>query len=77
MNILDAISAISISEGKLWCRPISWKGSVEALTLKNDELLLVPTLKGGSRYSLNYIEDIITEWEIVTPEEVLKEGSYE
>lgn len=73
MNLLDAIQNC----GENWFRPVSMSGDGEALSLNGLGMLIIhqATSSGFKAWphSLNHLEDFAGEYEIVTPEQVMKE----
>lgn len=73
MTLLEAIQNC----GENWFRPTSMRGEAEALSINGLGMLIIhqATLSGFKAWphSLNHLEEITGEWEIVTPEQVMKE----
>lgn len=71
MNVSDAIKAIV--PGEAWARPVTWKGYGEAITSSCEHrLAVVPSATGGKPWYPS-VSDLTTDWEVVTPDEVLDE----
>lgn len=73
MNIKEAIEFVSNNSPAAWFRPVSWKGSGQAFTVKDNKTYLVPSLNGGILDMTFYVDDLIEEWETINPSEVLQE----
>jgi hypothetical protein len=58
-----------------WFRPVSYKGSGQAYCFSSDMKYteLVPTPKGGIQQMSPRIENLLEDWEIVSPDEVCNE----
>ena len=64
--------AIKIVKDEEWIRPVSWKGTGHAYVIKENFFYVVPTIRGGASALMN-IDDLVDDWEIVSPEFVLGE----
>lgn len=69
MNIVDAINNC----GDNWFRPVLWRNSGLAYSIKDGNTLIVPTASGGMENMAYSVRDLIGEWEIVTVDTVLSE----
>jgi len=59
----------------VWCRPIGWKGSGQAIMRAGNgssRLVIVPSRCGGDPWYPHY-NDIVDEWELVDADVVLDE----
>jgi hypothetical protein len=65
MNVIEALKQAKVSD--MWVRPIGWKGTGHALTFIGEQLYFVPTLHGGHLATMPDFEDMIGEWEVVSP----------
>lgn len=75
MTLQEALKSLQESNGVLWMRPVCWKGIGEAIRLSGDGLTteLVPTVRGGVTYMTRAVKNLLGEWEVVTPDQVLTE----
>jgi hypothetical protein len=71
MKIQEAIEIISQNNFK-WARPIKWKNSGTAISIKEHHLLIVPSAKGGTPWWATPTE-ITDNWEVLDPHTVLAE----
>ena len=72
MTVKDAIHKLQGSDEHNWIRPISWRGSGNGISIKDGSLYVVPSSRGGWPW-IPSIGDLVEDWEIVDPDEVLKE----
>lgn len=75
MEIKQAM--IEAKETDLWFRPISWKGSGQAIVVRignycGDVLQIVPSAKGGIDW-IATAKEILDDWEVVSPDVVCNE----
>lgn len=71
MNLLEVLQEMKKHpDGVVWFRPVGWKGDRLAFFVEDTHLYIVPSATGGERYMATYVEDILGEWEIVTPLDV-------
>lgn len=70
-NLLDALR--STERGSKWFRPVSWRGTGQAYCEVNGQTKAVPRPRGGELGMTHDIDDLIGEWEVVSPEAVLAE----
>lgn len=70
MTIVDAIKQLTV---ETWIRPVTWRGSRQAFALCKGWTVLVPTADGGMPHMTNLVADIVSDWEVVTPDMVLNE----
>jgi hypothetical protein len=72
MNLIEALQLAKDKD--MWFRPVSWKGSGCALTVEAHEpqlpIFFVPTSKGGFRALMPNFEDLVGEWNVVSPDNV-------
>jgi hypothetical protein len=55
-----------------WFRPVSWKGRGQAHALSaTGKTVLVPSARGGDPHMTNNPNDLMDDWEVVTPDQVL------
>ncbi len=75
MKMHEAIVDLLLPENKeMWIRPVCWKASGLAYCLDrtSKSLLLVPG-NGGGAYHMTYsVRNLIDDWEVVSPDVVLK-----
>lgn len=73
MKLHEAIAKLQESGGKLWARPIWWRGGGVAVTIYNHtRMAVVPSATGGERWNVN-VRDLTDDWEVVDPNIVLDE----
>lgn len=73
MKLHEAIAKLQESDGKLWARPIWWRGGGAAVTIYNHtRMAVVPSATGGERWNVN-VRDLTDDWEVVDPNIVLDE----
>lgn len=75
MKIHEAIEALLLPENKeMWARPCCWAGWHQAYCLDRTalSLMLVPSSRGGDYHMTYTIRHLIDDWEIVSPNVVLK-----
>ena len=70
---LQAALQISVERDE-WFRPVSWRGCRMALCVRYGEVQSVPHAHGGERALFPNPDDILGEWEVVSPEVVNSEG---
>ena len=58
-----------------WLRPMSWKGSGMAMTIKDSQFETVPNSQGGRHSSMPDVGDICGYWEVVEPAKVIEENN--
>lgn len=68
MNLLEAIQNC----GDNWFRPVEWSGLGNAIKISGG-VCYVLNREGQQSYMTPFINLITGEWEIVTPEQVMKE----
>lgn len=69
MKIHEAI----LNAGDNWIRPVSWQGSGLAYCIKLNATHIVPSSSGGNLGMTASIDELIGDWEIVSPDVVLVE----
>ena len=74
MNILEVIKKLD-GRTDVWFRPISWRqlGCAYALRPNDERIDFVPTAHGGQLAHFPYLYDVLGEWEIVNPHDVVSE----
>jgi len=76
MNFLQALE-ICRNDKYLWFRPIEWRVFKIAYVVEprsdysNEEIRLVPTSKGGRATFYASPAELLGDWEVVTPDDVL------
>ena len=82
MSEAEAIAGLSVSEAlsdprvrdlDLWARPVSWRGSGNALSIDRRSGKIVFTPCFGVVFWHPSLKDLISEWEIVEPDLVIDE----
>jgi hypothetical protein len=76
MNLIEVVEELD-GRHDMWFRPISMRDTGYAYSINpenKDYVQFVPTLHGGIPASFPRVIDILYEWEIVKPQDVLKEG---
>jgi hypothetical protein len=53
-----------------WFRPVAWNDSGRAFCVEQKEIQIVPSGRGGRRACFPDVGEMLTEWEVVTPDEV-------
>jgi hypothetical protein len=53
-----------------WFRPVAWHDSGRALCVEGEKIQLVPSARGGTHALFPDVGDMLTEWEVVTSDEV-------
>jgi len=56
-----------------WFRPVAWRGSGMAFMLKKGETYVVPNSHGGRKFMTTVTGELAGDWEILDPDDVLKE----
>ena len=69
MKIHEAI----MNAGDNWIRPVSWQGAGQAYCIKWNATHIVPSSSGGNIGMTASIDELIEDWEIVSPDVVLGE----
>jgi len=75
MKMHEAIEALLLPENKeMWIRPICWTGWTQAYCpdRSSTSLLLVPGSRGGDYHMTYTIRYLVDDWEVVSPDVVLK-----
>jgi hypothetical protein len=81
MNISETIKKAQ-SNPAMWFRPVSWRGVGQAYCIDKDywakaddagQTKLVPTDTGGIRSMTSDVVFLTDDWELVLPQEVIKE----
>ena len=75
MKMHEAIFDLLLPENKeMWARPRCWVGWQQAYCLDRTELslMLVPSSRGGEYHMTYTIRHLIDDWEVVSPDVVLK-----
>lgn len=73
MKIHEAL--IEVNENHdYWCRPVKWKGSGEAFCLIGKKLMRVPSIRMRNDILCRDIGDLVCDWEVLNPTDVLNEG---
>lgn len=75
MRVHEAIAKLR-AKRDLWARPVWWEGSGQAIVLRGDELLVVPSAKGGTPFR-PWPADLEAVWQVVEPNSVLMEAEGE
>ena len=71
MKINEAVEYVqSRPDEDLWIRRVGWKAV--ALTVRDYRLVVVPSKCGHERY-IPLITDLIADWEVISPDQVLDE----
>lgn len=78
MTMLDVLIHPAVLGGSVWVRPVAWRGggcALATVAASGDltRLVIVPSGRGGDQWH-PYVEDLIGEWEPVSPGDVLDEG---
>ena len=60
------------NRGHIWMRPISWRGLGQAIDLQGTRMDIVPFLSRSARYQ-PHPRELMEEWELVDPKDVLAE----
>lgn len=71
MAQIAVLGAISTQE--LWMRPVSWNGWNQALVVKGNEIIKVPSPRGGDPFRMLTPSEIHEQWELISPAIVLEE----
>jgi len=70
---MDIREAVEQGRGGKWFRPVSWRGSGEALVVYcGHRIAIVPSLTGGQAWYPK-VSDFTCDWEVVDPDTVLDE----
>lgn len=75
MKMHEAIASLLLPENKeVWVRPCCWAGWYQAYRLDSRafSLILVPGSRGGEYHMTYIVRHLIDDWEIVSPDVVLK-----
>lgn len=56
-----------------WFRPATWSGTGEAFAITDGMTKLVPSARGGQVWMTCRVVELMGDWEIVTPDVVIKE----
>lgn len=75
MKMHEAIEALLLSKNKeMWIRPVCWFGWEQAYCLDrfSTELEFVPGRGGGEAWMTYTIRHLVDDWEVVSPDVVLK-----
>lgn len=73
MKLHEVLLYINDDEDGNWFRPRRWKGRGLAFTIKAGEIYRVPSSRGGELFMSYNPEDLMDDWEIISPDNVLKE----
>lgn len=72
MRLSNVFDKPGVSTGDMWFRPVIWRGSGQAYCVKDGHCYLVPNARGGIRGMTSSVKYLSGEWEVVSPNEVLK-----
>ena len=75
MKLHEAIEALMLPENDYkWIRPVHWRGTMTAFRLSYDkrDMQIVPDNGGGRSYMTCSVSALISDWEVVDPEVVLR-----
>ena len=77
MTIRDAMLRLEADDIYQWARPVSWRGTGQAIMVHGRHLQVVPRGSHDIAY-YPHVLDILDEWEVVNPNVVLGEdpGGY-
>jgi hypothetical protein len=56
-----------------WCRPVSWRGTGQAICVRGERLTRVPSKRGGSSYLGLGTDGMLGPWEVVAADVVNSE----
>lgn len=71
MTILHAMEYV---DGPKWVRPVAWRGTGHAISVRDGVLQVVPSARGGFAWQPKTSE-VLDIWELVDPEDVCLETS--
>lgn len=71
MKIHEALE--TLPDG-MWCRPVDMRGTGGAYVVLGNVLCSVPGRKGAQIDYAPYVDQMVSEWEIVSPDVVLGES---
>lgn len=73
MTFLQALE-VGWNDPNLWFRPVDWVGCGEAFGVEQESgaIVRLPSPHGGTRTTIS-APAMLSEWELVTPDKVLKE----
>jgi len=69
IGVREALARVG---GDVWARPRSWRGTGEAVAIHDRVLVVVPSARGGDRWSPT-AADLMGGWEVVDVDHVLAE----
>jgi hypothetical protein len=73
MKLHEALS--EAQDGEMWFRPVDWSGTSYAYVVRGGYTHLVPNHKGGHLEMTAKATLLLGEWEVVSPDTVLKESA--
>ena len=72
MELHEAIAESQADPENKWFRPVSWRGTTQALVVIDGHVCQVPQFRGGVPHMPTNINALVGDWEVVTPDEVLE-----